>query len=671
MNCHLFTVIVWIGCYIVTPVFSECIQDQNCSLPSCFCGTFEHPVGRKNTPQIIYFALDDGVNSEVAEFYNRLFHPSRKNPNGCPITATLMATRKGTDFNILLDFYNRGFEVATHTDTPSAITNTTILELEIKTERQTILDNVFMSANDIQGWRSPYLKTAGDEQIRVLKKLGYRYDTSKTFVRKNATGGLNSFPLTTDFPWPYPCNIPPCWTQSHSNFWEVPINALWDYKKAYPCPTADGCNNRPDTEEDAREFIMMNFKNSYNGNRAPLGFHMMGNFFRHVPFYRAMDRFIKEVLMLPDVYIIPISKMLDWMEQPVPLAQITRYESWKCAPLASPTPAMPALPTLAPKLSAEKCVQGQNCKLPSCFCKTFDHSMNKADIPQIVYLAIDDALDTSVSGYFERLLFNRTNPNGCPISATFFVPTTGTNYTLVRDFYAKGMEIGSHSVTHNNVITREAVSREARRSKENLATYADIPLSDILGYRSPYLATAGDDQADVLQNLGYAYDISYTFTRRPSYAKNVWPLTADFAWPLPCNVAPCLRRPHRGFWEVPVNSMWDYTNTDICAYADDCQRPPPTHDHVRRYLTNNFKNSYEGNKAPFGLHFHGRWFHESRNYMGFKGFLDYLQTLPDVYIVSVKKMLDWMQYPTPKSQIQTFGPWKCAVMKRPQFQQLS
>lgn len=196
-------------------------------------------------------------------------------------------------------------------------------------------------------------------------------------------------------------------------------------------------------------------------------------------------------------------------------------------------------------------------------------------------------------------------------------------------------------------------------------------MSDILGYRSPYLATAGDDQADVLQNLGYAYDISYTFTRRPSYAKNVWPLTADFAWPLPCNVAPCLRRPHRGFWEVPVNSMWDYTNTDICAYADDCQRPPPTHDHVRRYLTNNFKNSYEGNKAPFGLHFHGRWFHESRNYMGFKGFLDYLQTLPDVYIVSVKKMLDWMQYPTPKSQIQTFGPWKCAVMKRPQFQQLS
>ncbi|XP_048736081.2 uncharacterized protein LOC125651501 [Ostrea edulis] len=669
MKRYLLLIIVVIG-YTFKSAVSKCVQGQNCKLPSCFCGTYEHPLGRRDVPQIVYFAIDDGVNSEVAEYYNRLFHPSRKNPNGCPITATLMATIKGTDFNLLQDFYNRGFEIATHADTSSAITNSTILELEIKTERQTVLDNVVMSANDIQGWRSPYLKTIGDEQIRILKKLGYRYDTSKTFVRKNATDGNNVFPLTADFPWPYACNIPPCWSESHSKFWEVPINSLWDYKKAYPCPTADGCHNRPDTEEDARKFIMMNFKNSYRGNRAPLGFHLIGKFFRHVPFYRAMDRFIQEILVQPDVYIIPISKMLDWMEQPVPLSQVIRYAPWKCASLISPTPAMPALPTITPPLNAERCVQGQSCKLPSCFCQSFDHFMNKTTIPQIVYIAIDDALDSSVSGYFERLLFNRTNPNRCPISATFFVTTTGTNYSIVRDFYSKGMEIGSHSVSRDRATTREALFRGARLSKENLATYADIPLSDIKGFRSPDLATAGDDQAEILRRLGYTYDISYTFTRPKSYAKNVWPLTADYGWPLKCNIPPCLQRPHRGFWEVPVNSMWDYTNTDYCTFADECRRPPPTQDHVRRYLTNNFKNSYEGNRAPFGIHLHGRWFQESRNLMGFERFLNYLQALPDVYIVSVKKMLDWMKYPTALNQVQTFGPWKCKVMK-PLSQQLA
>lgn len=70
--------------------------------------------------------------------------------------------------------------------------------------------------------------------------------------------------------------------------------------------------------------------------------------------------------------------------------------------------------------------------------------------------------------------------------------------------------------------------------------------------------------------------------------------------------------------------MWDYINIDICVYVDDCKCLFFIYDYVRRYFINNFKNLYEGNKVLFGFYFYGRWFYESRNYMGFKGFLDYL-----------------------------------------------
>lgn len=70
----------------------------------------------------------------MVEFYNRLFYLSRVNFNGCFIIVIFMVIRKGMDFNILLDFYNRGFEVVIYIDMLFVIINIIILELEIKIE---------------------------------------------------------------------------------------------------------------------------------------------------------------------------------------------------------------------------------------------------------------------------------------------------------------------------------------------------------------------------------------------------------------------------------------------------------------------------------------------------------------------------------------------------------
>ena len=63
---------------------------SNCTLPSCWCssdGTLV-PGGLtpSDVPQMVTITFDDAINDENWRLYqNRLFSPSRKNPNGCPV----------------------------------------------------------------------------------------------------------------------------------------------------------------------------------------------------------------------------------------------------------------------------------------------------------------------------------------------------------------------------------------------------------------------------------------------------------------------------------------------------------------------------------------------------------------------------------------------------------
>lgn len=68
--------------------------------------------------------------------------------------------------------------------------------------------------------------------------------------------------------------------------------------------------------------------------------------------------------------------------------------------------------------------------------------------PQIVLLTFDDAVnDINKEIYAEIFEHNRKNPNGCPISATFYVSHEWTDYTQVQNLYADGHELASHTVS--------------------------------------------------------------------------------------------------------------------------------------------------------------------------------------------------------------------------------
>ncbi|XP_033749230.1 uncharacterized protein LOC117333921 [Pecten maximus] len=308
------------------------------------------------------------------------------------------------------------------------------------------------------------------------------------------------------------------------------------------------------------------------------------------------------------------------------------------------------------------CQQGVNCHLPNCFCSTFEHFMKRSDIPQMVYFGLDDAV-TGAAYDFYKLLFRkeRTNPNGCPISLTLYISHEYTHYDVVREYRDLGYELAVHSVTHSNINTGEKVLSEARDQKINIINLAGANPEDVVGWRSPFLQTAGDSQIDMLAQLGFEYDISFTYKRAHMLEDNPFPFTLDYGWPYNCHIHPCPNQNHSGFWEVPVNAMRDYKDQFPCAFFDSCYNRLATEELVYKYIMDNFLSSYDGNRAPFGLHMHYAWLLSLHNLKGLDRAIHDMMQYPGVYIVNVKQMLEWMKRPTKLSELSSFEPWGCGL----------
>lgn len=66
----------------------------------------------------------------------------------------------------------------------------------------------------------------------------------------------------------------------------------------------------------------------------------------------------------------------------------------------------------------------------------------------MVMLTFDDAVnDLNWELYQELFDTGRTNPNGCPLLATFYVSHEWTDYSQVQTLYSRGHEMASHGVT--------------------------------------------------------------------------------------------------------------------------------------------------------------------------------------------------------------------------------
>ncbi|XP_069128863.1 chitin deacetylase 8-like [Argopecten irradians] len=315
---------------VAAETLSQCQQGVNCHLPDCFCGAFEYPMDRKDIPQMVYFGFDGAVNEEVVKHYDLMFRRARTNPNGCPIGITLFVSHLSTDYDAVVKYFKRGFELAVHSIHHRSISSDSNLLHEAKDQRDNIAEFAGVPKDHIVGWRSPSLLTRGDAQFDILQQLNYTYDISMTY-RRLKMNDPNPWPFTLDHGWPFKTTscTPTCPDKKHAGFWEVPVNAM--LLNDLPCAYADGCFRMPSSAEDAYRYVIDNFKSHYHGNRAPFGISMHATWFNH-PYTRdGTDMAIREMLSHGDVYIVTVQQVLEWMKNPVQLSDVHNFDAWACS----------------------------------------------------------------------------------------------------------------------------------------------------------------------------------------------------------------------------------------------------------------------------------------------------------------------------------------------------
>jgi len=290
------------------------------------------------------------------------------------------------------------------------------------------------------------------------------------------------------------------------------------------------------------------------------------------------------------------------------------------------------------------------CKLPDCRCSTPDipGDIDAAKVPQVVLITFDDAVNVVNYAQYEQLLFNRFNPNGCPAKATFFISHEYTDYTLVNDVFNRGHEIASHSITHrtNNNFwlnqTTEVWTSEIVAERTILESLAAIPEGNIVGMRAPFLINGGNEMYRTLHDNQFNYDC--TWPTREYEDPGMWPYTLDFRSKQDCQIGRCPTESFPGTWVVPMVDLTD-AHDNPCAMLDTCDSGD-TADTVFKFLTDNFKEHYEGNRSPFGLFMHSAWLQLPGHFDGYEKFLNSMSSYDDVYFTTISELLEWVKNPT-------------------------
>jgi len=336
---------------------------------------------------------------------------------------------------------------------------------------------------------------------------------------------------------------------------------------------------------------------------------------------------------------------------------------------------------------------------PDCFCsvdgRRVPGGLRPEETPQMVMLTFDDAVHDGIDEEFAKILDPKfTNPNGCSVKGTFFVSHQHTDYSMVNRVYRSGHEVASHSITHTDNETYWRGLSEAQWSDEMigqkrlLAKFANIPEAEIVGMRVPNLAHGGDDMFRMMatsgnDDTGILYDSSVSAEYRKSEA--IWPYTLDYRINHPCfsDHQVCPSQSFPGVWEIPINQMDDFITARAvrnlttgkiesykfreqvfpgCGMIDGCHRAVQDPDRMLRILLQDFYRRYYTNRAPMGVFLHAATFRSHpRLEAPVQRFIRTLLSLPDVYLVRMRDVIEWIRTPTPIGpELDEFEPWKVA-----------
>ena len=319
----------------------------------------------------------------------------------------------------------------------------------------------------------------------------------------------------------------------------------------------------------------------------------------------------------------------------------------------------------------------KNCKLPDCLCPSMANPLGfkSEETPQIVLFGFNNAVSQDNFDIYTKELFTPDvkNPNGCPVTATFYISHKWTDYKLAKKLFKLGHEIATQSTSHrlprdwwaNATLTDWA--REMDGHRRFFAKKAGIPRDQIRGLRAPYLQLGGDVQFTMMKNRGFHFDSSFLTGPLEEGQVNhlpFWPFSLDFPPNSTlCDIRPCPKKSYPGLWEIPLN-RWIGLDGKGCPIVDSCGKPK-TENEALGLLRSNFLRHYLHNRAPFSINLHSKWLENSRNMAAMKTFLNQMVLLGDVWIVKASQAIEWLQQPRKSPELREFKEWKqeCGLIK--------
>lgn len=311
----------------------ECTPETVCELPNCRCSSTNIPGGLqpRDTPQFVTVTFDDGINvNNILTYRNTLYN--RRNSNGCPAGATFYVSHEYTNYVIVNELYNQGFEIALHSishQTPQTYwfeATKDDMKREFGDQKIQIAHFANIPYESIKGLRIPFLQMTGNASFEIMKEYGLEYDCTWP-TTSHTNPGL--WPYTLDYASTQDCIVPPCPTASFPGTWVKPL-VTWSDLQGVACSFVDACFFIPDrADEDAwYKFILTNFERHYLGNRAPFGFFVHEAFLSAFPAVRgAFVRFLDLINNLPDTFMVNSHEVIDWVKNPVP---IDKYKAQGC-----------------------------------------------------------------------------------------------------------------------------------------------------------------------------------------------------------------------------------------------------------------------------------------------------------------------------------------------------
>lgn len=307
-------------------------DERVCMRPNCSCESDQPPAGLRpsQVPQFVTLTFDDAVNVGNMAFYRELLNGTRKNKNNCRIAATFFVSHEYTDYEAVNQLYSWGNEIALHSishRTDSAYwqtINTTQWEREVAAQKEMMETFANVPASNVTGVRGPFLYTGGDDGFRMLQKH-FRYDC--TLVHRRERDHENPvYPYTMDYGFRRNCMVWPCPKDTYAGLWVVPMNVLFKERQGqdYPCAMADACLPQPLTADDTFEYLRSNFEDYYNRSRAPFPLFLHEAYLRHPDRKQGYLQFVDWLLTKDDVYLVTITEMLRYMQNPLPLTTYAR-----------------------------------------------------------------------------------------------------------------------------------------------------------------------------------------------------------------------------------------------------------------------------------------------------------------------------------------------------------